>query len=1123
MDINEWLHQLNLDIYCQSFQDHDIDADVLPFLTADDLSDLGVTKVGHRVKLLKAIATLSENAESPGHHANNTTGYLSNTPHAITSSQAERRHLTVMFIDIVGSTELTTRLDPEDIRAVYAGFQSMVESVIRQYDGFIASYMGDGVMCYFGWPKAHEDDAERAVRAGLSVIDNAIKSKKPDGSPLAVRVGMASGLAVVGDIIGSGASEEASIAGQTPNLAARMQSVADPNQLVLPNTTRQLLNENFKLKSTGLHRLKGFAEPIEAYVVTGENDRDRRFQEHRATSMSALVGRDTHLSEVRGAWTTAQQGDGQVVIIHGEPGIGKSRLVQAVIDEDDTSNTQFLRITLQCSHYYSENALYPLIRHLKADARHLATDTDRQRLDKLKKLSGISGSMIPILATLLDIDSSAGFESPDLTPSQLRVKTLEILVQLLQQLAQAKPLMIVFEDLHWIDPTSLDFVNLLIQSMQNDAIFLLATTRPTFKHQFENHKHLHNVHLTRLPHEQVITLVSDLINQKSIPEEVLNIILDRTDGIPLFVEELTKTILESEVLELNNDSYRLNGPLNRLAIPSTLHDSLLARLDRLEPVKRVAQTASCIGRDFSHSLLTHLLPLTSNQLDQAINTLIEAELVFQTGHPSDRNYQFKHALVRDAAYESLLKSNRRAIHSNVLQILETDTNTSADLLATHAEAAGLTDKAIKLWESACQAAVKRPAFDEAIAHVNHALKLNRPALDAGDPVALEIALSLQVQLGMIAAPRFGWGAHETKEAFEYASTLSKKSQNSAFRFTIAYGLINSQVTRAEYHRAIADGSRFIEIAEESMNTAAIIVAHRSVAMAMLPVGILEGCQQHCEKALSLFNPQEHSGLYDKYGIDLGIACYTLTAGNLLNLGRSRECYELLEKCKAFAKNCNDVNSISFMYASICSIAITSGDDAELEATSRLLTQLTTEHKLSGFKNWSVMFRGMLMISAGDADGVGLFEEGHQMQIKSSNFYRLGTGRISSGHRLYDTGNFALARQFAKTVEEHVNRTGEYQTLLSLNSLKAKLALTDGNENAAKAYLTLGLKLSEEQCNRLWQIRLAIQYAELTQVQNRLEEGITILQRAYDNIAPGNCISERSHAETLLHRIRTDLC
>jgi len=646
-----------------------------------------------------------------------------------------------MFVDMVGSTELSTRIDPEDVRDVLSGFQDTVAGVV-----------------------------------GRNNIKN---TSSPDGRPLATRVGIASGLVIVGDLIGSGASEQAAVVGETPNLAARLQSVAGPNQLFLSAATRRLLDDVFTLESTGHYDLKGIAAPVEAFVVTGVARRESRFEAHHTGNITPLVGRSQELGLVREAWAQAVGGSGHMVVVSGEAGIGKSRIVQATIEE--LKGSQHNRITFQCSPYHTESAFYPIIHHMRYAARMAPTDSIDARLRKLETLSGAKASDVPLLAAMLGINVGDRYAPQELTPAQVRSRTME---------------------------ATLEFLDLAIDAIGDRRIFILATTRPTFVHGFGGHPDVTRFALNRLGRDQVLSIVQKLTPGKAVPEQVLEIILQRTDGVPLFVEELTKTILESGVLQETTDRYVLNGTLNAPAIPNTLHDSLMARLDRLQPIKEVAQTASCIGREFPHQLLADISPLPDEELDTALAGLIAAELIYRRGVPPEARYEFKHALVRDAAYESLLKQRRRGIHDAILHALEAQPNVAPEVLATHAEAAGLTERAISLWQEASKAALARPAFDEGIAHLLNAINLLQPMIDNGDVTAAAQCLPLQVQLSVVYMSSRGWAADETKASYEAALDLDSKVGKTPIRFSILYGLSVTRYARGEHDEAIRNGWRF---------------------------------------------------------------------------------------------------------------------------------------------------------------------------------------------------------------------------------------------------------------------------------------------------------------------------
>lgn len=761
MDVPDWLRGLGFEEYVESFIKNEVDEEILSDLTIEDLKDLGVTKVGHRRKLLKAIAAMRPAPSGDK---------LADEP--VANHEAEHRHLTVMFVDMVGSTELSVQLDPEDVRHVITQFQNTVTVIVGRFEGFVARFMGDGVLCYFGWPRANEDDAERAVRAGLSIIEGVKKVNTPDGSTLATRVGIASGLVIVGDLIGSGASEEAAVVGETPNLAARLQNLAGPDQLVLPKVTQELLSNVFTLKPTGTHSLKGIGKPVEAFVVTGERVRESRFAARSASNIAPLVGRDQELNLIRDGWTRAIDKFGQMILVSGEPGIGKSRIVQAAATS--IIQCKHTRLTFQCSPFHSESAFYPIIHQMQYASGMSAIDSVDERLEKLERLAGVLSEDVPLLATMLSIDASERHAPLELTSAQLRARTMDVLVETLLRQASEQPVLVVFEDLHWVDPTTLEFLENAVDAINDQRILILATARPTFTHTFGGHQDFRRLVLNRLGRDQVFSIIDKVTNGKSLPDEVVQIIYERTDGVPLFIEELTKTILESDAIKDTGGVYKLNGSLNTLAIPNTLHDSLIARLDRLQSTKEVAQIASCIGREFPHPLLEKLSSLPKQSLIHALDELIEAELIYRRGVPPEARYQFKHALVRDAAYDSLLKPRRKAIHFSILEALQSDIATPAELLATHAEAAGLTERAIELWELASQRAVERLAFDEGMAHLQYAIQLTKsPEIEN----SISKEFSFQMQLGRVATQTLGYGSDQSYKAHLRARELAHQLEN----------------------------------------------------------------------------------------------------------------------------------------------------------------------------------------------------------------------------------------------------------------------------------------------------------------------------------------------------------
>jgi class 3 adenylate cyclase len=660
IDVADWLSGLGLGQYAPAFAANDIDGEVLPELTADDLTGLGITSIGHRRKLLAAIADLRGGAPKP-------VSETAPTAAPRVSGEAERRQLTVMFCDLVGSTPLSTRFDPEDLHEIVGAYHRCVTDTVARFSGFVAKYMGDGVLIYFGYPEAHEDDAERAVRAGLAVIDAVSQLAAPE--PLNVRLGIASGLVVVGDLIGAGAAQERGVVGETPNLAARLQASARPGTLVIADSTRRQIGALFEIEDLGLQPLAGFVRPQRAWRVVGESNVVSRFEALRSDA-APLVGRDEELDLLQRRWQQAKAGEGRVVAISGEPGIGKSRLTaalsQAIRGEPHT------RLRYFCSPHHQDSALYPFIARLERAAGFARDDPVEEKLSKLRELltPGARGDdEIELLAELLSLPNSAA--ELNLSPQRKREKLFQALLHQLEAVARSRPVLMVFEDAHWIDPTSRELLDLTVDRTPRLPVLLIVTFRPEFQQAWGGQPHVTMLALNRLGEHDGAALVQRLAGHAGLTRKTVCEIVERADGVPLFVEELTKAVLES-----GDPSNRVAAVLaasrsQTLSIPATLHASLIARLDRLGPsAKEVAQIGAVIAREFGYDLIEPVAQRPSLELRAGLDRLAEAGLVFCRGVAPHSSYLFKHALVQDAAYVTLLRARRQELHARVATVLE---------------------------------------------------------------------------------------------------------------------------------------------------------------------------------------------------------------------------------------------------------------------------------------------------------------------------------------------------------------------------------------------------------------------------------------------------------------------
>ena len=941
--VEDWLASLSMSEYAQRFADHDIDASVLSDLTDQDLKEIGVS-LGHRRKMLRAIAEMTA---SPVAHNN-----------------AERRQLTVMFCDLVGSTSLSTRLDLDDLRKIIGAYQQCGGEVITKCGGFVARYLGDGILAYFGYPHAHEDDAENAVRASLGLIAAVAKLDAGDGTRLRVRVGIATGLVVVGDLIGQGATQEQIVIGETPNLAARLQGLAEPDTVVIDSTTHRLLGGLFEYRTLGSASIKGFADPIPVWQVTGASAVASRFKALRGV-VTPLVDREEELELLMRRWRQAKAGEGSVVLISGEPGIGKSRIAQTLLER--LSAEPHARLRYFCLPHRQDSPLYPAIRQFEHAARFQREDTAEERLDKMEKLlaEGTNDveSVAPLFAELLSIPTVGRYPPLNLAPPKLKQKTLQAKVAQIEGLAAHQPVLMETEDAHWSDPTSLELLDLLVDRIPALPVLLIITFRPEFQARWVGRPHVTLLALSRLAPRQRAEMITHVVAGKTLPKEIANQIMDRTDGVPLFIEEMTKAVVESGVLDQTTDTA---GMLPQLAIPTTLQASLLARLDRLAQVREVAQIAATLGRHFSHELISAVAKIPEQVLNSALAQLVDAELIYRRGTPPDAEYTFKHALVQDAAYQSLLRSKRQEYHLQIAQVLEErfpeSAETQPELLAHHYSEAAIPDRAIPYWQAAGQKAVRRSANAEAINHLTRGLKLLKTMPESLERCQLELALLLA--LGTPLTDTKGFASPEVSGVYSRARELCRQVGGGVRQlFPVLWGMWLFYNARAEHLVAREIGEECHRLAESAGDSELLIAAHHARGVTLTLLGDFSASLTHLEQAIALHDPDRH-----RYrALISGIACRSQAAHVLWFLGRPDQAREKSSEALILTQQLSRPLSLAQALAMSAILHQYVRDARACKAQAEATVALSTEHEFPFWRAIGTILRGWAMAEMNEVE------------------------------------------------------------------------------------------------------------------------------------------------------------
>jgi class 3 adenylate cyclase/predicted ATPase len=1117
--VGRWLEDLGLGRYAGLFAENELDLDVLTELTEADLIGLGIP-LGHRKKLLRAIAQLeiarSPDGEFHGEVRDQPAGQLDSEPVG-----AERRHLTVVFCDLVGSTALSRRLDPEDLHAIVRAYQDSVAGVVARMEGFVARYMGDGVLIYFGFPRAHEDDAERAVRASLEVIETVGALRTKSDVALESRVGIATGLVVVGDMVGVGTAQEIAATGETPNIAARLQGLAEPDTLVVDRTTHRLVSGLFDTRDLGKFDLKGIPEPTRAWRVIKERSLESRFEATRSGRLLPFVNREQEISTLLDRWAAAKRGEGQLVLVSGEAGIGKSRLVQAF--ETMLSTEAHTKLRFFASPYHGSSALYPFVEYVRRSAKLGPNDDATKKSKKIASFFSKSirdtGEAVALFGPLL----SASAMDPEGQPSGPRAtkeRMFDVLLEQVIGLSRQKLLLIVVEDLHWIDPTSLELLDRIAERVRSLRLLVIVSYRSDFTPGLQRHDQATLLPLSRLRRSHCEAMIEHLANRKAIPGKLLSAILARTDGVALFVEELTKAVLESEIVSDKGDRYELTLEAPALAIPTTLNGSLMARLDRHPGAREIAQTGSVVGREFSLEMLAAVSRLPESKLTTALDRLVEADLLKRKGAGPRASYRFKHALVQDAAYESLLISKRQDFHARIAQVLEQRfpdvVATEPALLAHHHTRGGSPAAAVEYRLRAGRLATSRSAMEEAITELNKGLELLADLPQGAE--TRRWGLELQVGLGTALRAARAPSAPETGRTWQRARELCLDERDAPQLLQVLYGQFLFHQGNADLSSARKLGEQLLAFGDRYGNESALLRGHSAVGRTAFGQGDLAAARIHLDKALSFHErgvPQASSTIEGPESPVLDL-CYR--AWTLFVSGEIEEARACCERSIAVARGLAQSYDLVVAQGNACYFY---QFDRNLKAVADSADAVIALAGEKGFPAWlslGKIFCGWALVQNGRADeGILMIElaldehtaTGEKLEVP----YFMGLlaecfgalGRPDKGLELIDRA------------VDLVEQTGERWFEAEFYRLRGELTIAASPEayESAEICFEKALKVAREQRAKLWELQAGLSLARHLIARGSQARAQALLEPIAASFKSGSAVAALSAARALL--------
>jgi predicted ATPase/class 3 adenylate cyclase len=1136
--IADWLDDVGLGKYAKEFESQDIGLDILDQLTECHLKEIGIS-LGDRLRLLNVInaKAAQENQAAPVAQPASITPIPSteNQVKAETPrSDAERRPLTVMFCDLANSTALSTQLDPEDLQDVIRAYQDASAECVRKYEGYVAKYMGDGILVYFGYPKSLERNGERAVRSALDIIEamtglNQTLGKDKD-IEIAARVGIATGTVMVGEVVGEGMAQERTVIGEAPNMAARLQSLAGRNGIVVGSLTKEISGDVFLYEDMGIHKLKGIPEPVQTWSVTGLRDDNERSNadDHDAIIRPALVGRDEEIGLLSRAWqSTKGEARGQVVSLSGEAGIGKSSLIDGLKAQVQADGWPFL--TMRCSPYHTNSALYPVVEHFKRLARWQPEDDEMTRLDKIERMLGRyaqpNSEAVPLMAAFLSVPVPEDRHPPlTVSPQQQKQLTQDMIVGITMEVVERGAFLHMWEDLHWADPSTLELISLLIEQAPTTGLLIMLTARPEFIPPWPMRSHIMPITLNRLERTHAAALVVRLAGEKPLPDEVVDYIVTKTDGVPLYVEELTKTILVSDILRDTGGRFELTGPLASLTIPDTLQESLMARLDRLPKVREVAQLGSVLGREFAYSMISGLSVLDDTMLQEGLGQLVENELLYQRGRPPLAKYIFKHALVQDAAYASLLRRTRQQFHLQAAELLEANfpdiVETSPEIVAQHYSEAGVPEQAVVYWQRAGQRSAERFAHSESISHFRHVLAQNSKLTDS--PKRTRVALLAQIAIAGALSWTAGPGAAEVGEAYTQARNLADEIDDNRLRARVLMGSMAYFKMRGEWSQAEILAKKLLDNALQTQAPADLLPAYVSLGECYFWQGRMSEAMEYINQAMIFENQISEAVNTIHTSPWARIAAHSYSAWIVMMQGDGAETMVRHKKAISLSEELSHPFSRAFAlhFAAHNSIMLRLPQDALKYSDAEVA--LATEQKFSAHVSGGKIYHGIAMDMAGtDDDPIEEIREGIVGWQQSGGETALSIYEANLASILAKHGHIEAAWKLILQARYRMEKSDERIYQSDILRRQGEIALGQNNEalkSKACEYFNEAIMIARKQNTRFFELRACVSLARLWQQQGKNSDARNLLTPVFDRFTEGYDTADLNDAKALLDKL-----